>query len=401
MSADEFLSKLNSITGKNLQGIYKGEYGIKAKITSLMGNITPLTSEQQEAVSNFENTLNYYKSQKDAYLTMYELNHVKGSTRANYDTAENYYEENHDENQENRESSRKENRITIKSNEGSKKASVKNKSYRTNNSLNYCTNMLGNYVGTFQFNTYSYTSSFQYMNLMPTKKIISSFSRDMSNDPKAYYKATPSSNNNIDTSFNMLLEILTLNKAPFYSVYQNTTCPIFQVVNGLIVTSELFSNIAPNASYLVFNYSSSNNLINASFINGNQSPKWSWVRIYENENNEVENTGYSTTGSGSVKQAYLYYVYTDDESGPQTSFLYPKLVPDYCPDGIILPWTIYLYDNNDNQLYTINANQGASNTYESVFSTIGSMGKTGSISIIGRAAQNAIIEKLGYNPSQI
>jgi hypothetical protein len=190
-----------------------------------------------------------------------------------------------------------------------------------------------------------------------------------------------------------------LNKAPFYCQYsydidETINCPIFQVVNGLIVISELFSNISPNASYLVFDYSNSNNLIDAPFINGNQSPKWNWVRIYENENNEIENTGYS--GSGSVKQAYLYFVYTDDELGPQTSFLYPKLVPDYCSDGIILPWTIYLYDSNDNQVCTINANQGASQFYEEVFSTIGK-----SLGALGEAGQNRVYEKLGYYANQI
>ena len=305
MSADDFLSKLKNITGQNLKK-YKG--GFKSKITGLVGSIN-LSSSDQANLVKLEDALIFYKSNLDTYLENFKLNYYKGSGRANYDTAENYYDENHVENQENRQGDRKENRITIQSNEGSMKASVKNKSYRTNNSLNYCTNMLGNYVGTFQFNTYSYTSSFQYMNLMPSKKVISSVSRDMSNDPKSYY--TTKLTNNGDVSFNMLLEILTLNKAPFYSVYQNTMCPIFQVVNGLIVTSELFSNISPNASYLVFNYANSNNLINASFINGNQSPKWNWVRVYENENNEVENTGYSTTGSGSVKQAYLYFVYTN------------------------------------------------------------------------------------------
>lgn len=260
---------------------------------------------------------------------------------------------------------------------------------RNNNSLNYCTNMLGNYIGYFGLSTGQFNSSttFYYMNLKPTNKLttISGSEMETNTKAKASYEYTV---NNV--TIKILLEILTLNQCPYFYSYSfkgNVCyCPIFQVVNGVIASSELF----PDNTYLQFTYSSSNDLTNNNNITSNQTPKWSWVRIYENEENQGD-TNFGNTNPNSYKSAYLYYVYTNDSNGPQTNFLFPSNLPDYCPDGIILPWTITLCDNNGT-VYTLNATQGASNFYEQLFSTAQN---------ISGVISNAVYNKLGYYPSNL
>jgi hypothetical protein len=262
---------------------------------------------------------------------------------------------------------------------------------RNNNSLNYSTNMLGNYIGYFGLSTGNFNSSttFYYMNLKPTNKLTTISGGEIETNTKAKASYETTSVNNV--SIKILLEILTLNQCPYFYSYSfkgNVCyCPIFEVVNGLIVSSELF----PDNTYLQFTYSSSNDLTNNNNITSNQTPKWSWVRIYENEENQGD-TNFGNTNPNSNKSAYLYYVYTNDSNGPQTNFLFPSNLPDYCPDGIILPWTITLYENNGNVLNTFNATQGASNFYSTLFSSAQNM--SGVIA-------NAVYNKLGYYPSNL
>jgi hypothetical protein len=259
---------------------------------------------------------------------------------------------------------------------------------RNNNSLNFCTNMLGNHVGYFGLSLQNSNSStnFYYMNLKPIHKLtmIDGTKSTMTHNPKAQYTYTVNT-----TKITILLEILTINQCPYFYSYnlKNGTylCPIFQVVNGLIACSELL----PENSNFQFLYSSSTNLTNSNNIASNRTPTWSWVRIYETEENQGDTDFGNTT---SDKSAYLYYVYTNDSDGPQTSFLYPESVPDYCPDGMFLPWTIILCDEN-NTTITFNASQGVSNFYESLIKTAHEMG--------GVTLEKQVIKKFGYNASNI
>jgi hypothetical protein len=403
MSFENFIQKFKKEINTN--DIFDGSFNI-----SNIKNYISSDPALEEELQYYSNKIESYKSIIYDRLEKSGKQHVAFSTlTSNVDISDNTAYENYE--------NKKENNDTFYDNFQNDKGSGREafnddfkttfESKRNNNSLNFCTNMLGN-VGKFNLVIpQTLSSTFFYMNLIPVNKLktLSGGSSErrtqtgteteMHNKPKAYYQGTV---NNVTVK--ILLEIITLNQSPYFytTIFNNNTyyCPIFQVVNGLIVSSELF----PEGSYLQFIYSSSNTLTNNNNnnnnnnITSNQSPIWSWVRIYETEKRQSD-SDYGNPSSN--KKTYLYYVYTNDPSGPQTNYLYPSNVPDYCPDGIILPWTIYLYSNGN--VYTLNANQGANNVYETLFSSVQSVNVGGFT--VGGIGANKMAEKLGYYPSNI